>query len=124
MNKFLRSAFIFLFSISINIAFCFSNTSIDSLQFLKNKFSDSVELKESHGSVFLSKEQAQNNISSLLIRLKPLEVSLIHEGFSEDKMSFYGILRIKSNEGNFRLFYYCERIKGEYLITKIRVNKS
>jgi len=108
----------------MNIALCAHSTVRDSLQFLKNKFSDSVELKAAQGSVFLSKDQARNNISDLLERLHPSEVNLIHEGFSEDKTSFYGIFQLKSALGNYRLFYYCERIEGEYLITKIRVNKS
>ena len=124
MNKYYRSAVILLFSISLNTD-VISNSlyTLHSLEFLKLKFSNSVEFKNSEGSILLNKKEAKKNILALIERINPSDIIPIHEGYSEDKLSYYGIIQLISEKDNYRLFYYCENIDGEYLITKVRFNK-
>ena len=69
------------------------------------------------------REEAIQQLESLINRLNPTEITRQHEGFSKDMSSNYGIIKLISDQGNYRIFYYSEKSMGEYLIKRIRVNK-
>lgn len=125
MNKYSRSGILLtilsLILLSIVASPCFGQQS--PLSFESLKYGDQVELKSGQGSTFLNRQEARNTVKKLITKIDPSNISSIHEGYSEDRASYYGILKLESEMGNRRLFYYCEKKGKDYLITKIRVNR-
>ncbi|MDG2448226.1 MAG: DUF4783 domain-containing protein [Saprospiraceae bacterium] len=107
-----------LFSISI-----LGQISAAPISFMNLKYSTFVELRSSEGSANLSASVARQKMETFFKKVSPQKVKTLHKGFSKDKTSYYGIVQLITNSGNHRIFYYCESVNGEYVITKIRIHE-
>jgi len=107
-----------LFSISI-----LGQISAAPISFMNLKYSRFVELRSSEGSANLSASVARQKMETFFKKVSPQKVKTLHKGFSKDKTSYYGIVQLITDSGNHRIFYYCENVNGEYVITKIRIHE-
>ena len=122
MNKSRRSVLILLLGILLDFTLL-GQVNVEPLNFMDLKYSSSVEVRSRSGSSNLSGEEAKRHVKAFLKKVTPQKVKTLHEGYSKDKSSFYGILQLVSSSGNHRLFYYCQNVEGQYLITKVRIHE-
>lgn len=124
MKKYIFSAFLLFALISSNVAKADTTWhDVKDFSFFDLKFSDLVEFKYFDEIRIVSKDEAKHRLRSLIKKLKPKEVTRKHKGFSKNESSNYGIVKIVSDQGNYRIFYYGEKINGNYRIKRIRVNR-
>ena len=85
------------------------------------KFSKTVVLKSPNSNKTISGSAAKIKLDSFSESIN--EVTSIHEGYSEDMNSFYGVVQVTSDVSTSRVFYYGENDGAGYKITKLRFNK-
>ncbi len=124
MKKYIFSAFLLFALISSNVAKADTvRHDVKDFSFFDLEFNDWVEFKYFDEIKIVSKEEAKHRLKELIKRLKPTVVTRKHKGFSKNESSNYGIVKIVSDLGNYRIFYYGEKINGNYRIKRIRVNR-
>lgn len=87
------------------------------------KFSKVVEIRDENGSRLLPSNQAKLELDAFLNGKSLDDLKLLHKGYSKDESSYYGIVEIKTDYSKFRVFFYCEKIGGEYEVTKLRMHE-
>lgn len=91
--------------------------------FLDLVFADQIEFKYLDRTDIFSRQQAIDKLKSILKRLNPTEISRKHKGQSKSANSNYGIIKISSIQGDFRFFYYAEKIENKFQIIRIRIDR-
>ena len=87
------------------------------------KFSPTVQMRSKGKSEKMTGLEAKEVLRSFLSETSPNEVKFVHEGYSQDKSSFFGIIQILTSNEKHRIFFYCEQKEGEYEITKLRLHE-
>ncbi|MBT3208429.1 MAG: DUF4783 domain-containing protein [Bacteroidetes bacterium] len=86
-------------------------------------FNSSIELVVLEKEDVYSKSQAELVVSNFFKKHKPLGFSVQHNGQSKD--SKYTIGTLKTNEGNFRVYYLTKQMKnGNPAIFLLRIEKK
>ena len=96
---------------------------VNDFSFFDLEFSESVEFKLFDEIRIISKKEALNQLGKLIKWLKPTEMTHKHKGYSKNGKSNYGIVKLISEHGIYRIFYYGEKMDGKYRIKRIRVNR-
>ena len=112
------------------ISFQISSFAIDGVQdynqefsFLDFDFGDQVEFKYLDRTEIFYRQQAIDKLKSIIKKINPIEFSRKHKGLSKSANSNYGIIKIHSSNGDYRLFYYAEKIERKFHIMRIRIDR-
>lgn len=93
------------------------------ISLLKRDFSETVEWNYLGETRILTKEETRSNLAALLAQLDPTKILEQHQGDTKDNRCNYGVIRVFSHVGDYRIFYYCEKSNGGTVIKKIRINR-
>ena len=99
----------------------FTDTSDISL--LERDFSETVEWNYLGEVTQLTAAETKSNLASLMAQLDPVKITEQHKGDSKDSRCNYGVIRVFSHIGEYRIFYYCEKSNGASVIKKVRINR-
>lgn len=90
---------------------------------VKNMLSESVQLCIYEDQEFVSKSEAVQKVSAYLKSINPQSVNIIHKGTSKGKGSNYTVAKLKTSEGEIRVFVYFEEKSSNKTIKEIRFDK-
>jgi hypothetical protein len=89
---------------------------------LSGYFNDNVELVVLDNDNVYSKAQAKQIVSNFFSNFTPESFSVIHQGGKEG--SKYVIGNLKTNNGNFRIYFLLKNSNGKDYIHQLRIEKK
>jgi len=83
---------------------------------------DPVELCINDKLDILDKKDAIVAIRSFFKRSKPISITQVHKGTSANRGSQYRVAKMRTENGNYRLFLYIEKAQKGYIIKELRID--
>lgn len=94
------------------------------VEMISSYFDEELEVCVHEVEDIFDKATAKTTLTSFFQSHKPLSFKKIHEGSSKSKDSSYFIGRLKTSDGEFRVYVYCKNYSGNYKIQEFRIDQS